>query len=426
MIHIKNGRGPVGNELKNLEVIFRNGYIEAVGDCLQTPAGYEVVDAKGQLLVPAFIDVHVHLREPGLTHKETIKTGARAALKGGYGTIFAMPNVLPMPDEVATLTPLLEKAETDAPIRVGFYGTLSKAEKGEELVDFGTLKAAGAVGFTDDGRGLQSAGLMAQAMEASKQQGFVIAAHCEENSLIGGGYIHKGEYAKAHGHVGIPASCEDVQVARDLLLAQEIGASYHICHMSSGRGVDLLELAQGWGAKVTGEVTPHHLILCDEDLKEDGNFKMNPPLRSRQDRDRLVRGLREGTIGVIATDHAPHSPQEKSKGLAKSPFGIIGTEDAFGLLYTKLVKAGLVDLETIVKALTQGPADVFSLAQGRLEKGAPADISLVDLEKSYVIDPEDFESLSRNTPFAGVRVYGRASHVWSKGKKVLEGGRILE
>lgn len=413
------------NELISADLFLQSGKISRIASQIGPEAGWNVIDCNGMLVTPGFIDPHVHLREPGFTDKETIRTGSRAAVKGGYTTVFAMPNVSPCPDTPQRMADMVLRAQ-DAPLDVRFYAPLSAGEKGEELTDFRELKETGAVALSDDGKGLQHNGLMRQAMQLARAQDLVIAAHCEDESLLNGGYIHDGLYARQHKHRGISRSVEDVQAARDLLLAHETGARYHICHMSTHRGVDLLELAQSWGARVSGEVSPHHLLLTDSDLREDGRYKMNPPLREEVDRLRLIEGLNTGVIQVIATDHAPHTSEEKSRGLAGSPFGITGLETAFPLLYTYLVKPGYITLQTLVDAMTKGPRQVFGLEAGELAEGAPADLTLTDLRAEYVIHAADHESKGRNTPFDGWRVKSRVDTVIKSGRIILQGGTILD
>lgn len=426
MILLKNGRLiQEGNTLMDRDILIGNGRVLTIEEAISPQEGTEVIDLKGQLVTAGFIDPHVHLREPGFTEKETIETGARAAVKGGYTTIFAMPNVTPAPDTPEKVRDLAARAERDAAIRIGWIVPITFGERGGELTDFKALKEAGAVAVSDDGKGVQSNAMMAEAMRSARENDLVLCAHCEDESILAGGYIHAGDYSLKHGHKGISRAVEDVQVARDILLAGEAGARYHICHMSTHRGVDLLKLGQDWGYRVTGEVTPHHLLLSDADLREDGRFKMNPPLRALKDRDRLIQGLKDGVIRVIATDHAPHTREEKSQGLAGSPFGITGLETAFPLLYTYLVKPGLVTLETVVNAMTRGPAEIFSLEGGVLEEGARADITVTDLKSDYVIDAEQHESKGRNTPFDGWRVFGRTELVIKDGNVIYQDGRFV-
>lgn len=412
-----------GNDLIPMEVLIRDGAIAAIEPVITAEDSWQVIDCEGMLLAPGFIDPHVHLREPGFTDKETIVTGTRAAIKGGYTTIFAMPNVSPCPDTPERMADMVGRAAA-MPVDVRFYAPITLGEQGRELTDIPALKAAGAVALSDDGKGVQHNAMMLEAMELAKAADLVISAHCEDESLLDGGYIHAGTYAAAHGHKGIRRAVEDVQVARDLLLAAETGARYHICHMSTHRGVDLLELAQKWGARATGEVSPHHLLLTEDDLTEDARFKMNPPLRGQIDRQRLIEGLRQGIIRVIATDHAPHTAAEKSRGLAAAPFGITGLETSFPLLYTYLVQPGHLTLETVIKAMTQGPAEVFDLATGTLAPGQPADLVLIDLDAAGTIDATRHESKGKNTPFDGWSVRSRVDTVIKAGRIIMAGGVI--
>lgn len=414
------------NELQWIEVLIDGDKIIEIGEKIADKEGVEILDAQGKFICPSFIDVHVHLREPGFEYKETVATGARAAAKGGYTTILAMPNTNPVIDSEEILNLLNEKNEKESIIDTKFYSAITYGEKGEELVDFEKQLAAGAVAFSDDGRGVQDAGMMYDAMLEAKRRNSMIVAHCEENSLIRGGYIHEGNYSKAHGHKGIVSLCEDLQIARDCAIALETGTRYHICHMSTASGVDLLEYYKSKCDWISGEVTPHHLLLTEEDLKEDGDFKMNPPLRGVKDRERLIKALAEGTIRCIATDHAPHSAEEKSRGLASSPFGIIGLETAFPLLYTNLVLTGKVTLEILVKAMTENPADIFRIAGHSMKVGESANLVLIDLEKEYEIKKENIISKSTNTPFAGWKVKGLIDTVIYQGKEIVKGGQIVE
>ncbi|PKK40106.1 Dihydroorotase [Clostridiaceae bacterium JG1575] len=412
-----------GNETQKMDVLLDEGVIQRIKPELSQEDA-QCIDLAGRLLVPGFIDPHVHLREPGFTHKETIRTGARAAIAGGYTTIFAMPNVSPCPDTAQRMLKMRERSLKEAGIAVGFYAPITKGECGEELTDFDELKEAGAVGFSDDGKGVQDSAMMYEAMKEVARLDGVLAAHCEEERLLFGGCIHAGDYAQAKGYRGILRAVEDQQIARDLLLAHETGARYHICHMSTHRGVDLLKLAKEWGAKVSGEVTPHHLLLCDEDLREDGRWKMNPPLRSKKDQKRLLEGLQEGIIEAIATDHAPHTEEEKSRGLEDSPFGITGLETSFPLLYTHLVLPGHLTLSRLVDAMSTAPARIFSLEGGRLSLGAKADLAVIDLNARYTIDPKNHQSMGKNTPFAGWEVQGRVDWVFKDGIPLMQEGSI--
>ena len=349
-------------------------------------------------LFPGFCDVHVHFREPGFSYKETIESGSMAAAAGGYTDVCTMPNLNPVPDSLEHLAPQLDLIRETASIHVHPYGALTVNEQGEALADLDAL-APSVIAFSDDGRGVQSESLMRQGMERAKRLGKVFAAHCEVNSLLRGGYIHDGVYAKAHGHRGICSESEWQMIERDLRLAKETGCAYHVCHISTKESVDLIRKAKKDGVDVTCETGPHYLVLTDDDLREDGRFKMNPPLRSAADRAALLEGLLDGTIDMIATDHAPHSAEEKSKGLAGSAFGIVGLETAFPVLYTKLIKPGVVPMKTVLRALTEAPRRRFSI---------PADnsVSVWKLDESFPVAPERFHSKGRATPFAGETLQG--------------------
>lgn len=364
---------------------------------------------------PGFADVHVHLREPGFSYKETIASGTRAAARGGYTAVCAMPNLNPVPDSGEHLAVQEAAIAAGAVIHVYPYGAITVGEQGEALADLSAL-APRVCAFSDDGRGVQRREMMEAAMVEAKALGKVIAAHCEDNALLRGGYIHDGSYAKAHGHRGICAESEWGPIARDLELAAKTGCKYHVCHISTKESVALIRQAKQSGVDVTCETGPHYLALDDGCLQEDGRFKMNPPLRDRSDREALVEGLRDGTIDMIATDHAPHSAAEKARGLAKSAMGVVGLETAFPVVYTYLVQPGLVPLETVVKALTVNPRTRFGLPLGE-------DFSVWDLEDRYVIDPETFLSLGRATPFAGMEVQGRNLLTVCGGKVVWQAER---
>ena len=364
---------------------------------------------------PGFADVHVHLREPGFSYKETIASGTRAAAHGGYTAVCAMPNLNPVPDSSEHLALQEAAIAAGAVIHVYPYGAITVGEQGEALADLAAL-APRVCGFSDDGRGVQARAMMEDAMVEAKALGKVIAAHCEDNALLRGGYIHDGQYARIHGHKGICSESEWGPIARDLELAAKTGCKYHVCHISTKESVELIRQAKKSGVDVTCETGPHYLVLDDSCLREDGRFKMNPPLRDRSDREALVEGLRDGTIDMIATDHAPHSAEEKARGLAKSAMGVVGIETAFPVVYTYLVKPGLVPLETVVNALTVNPRTRFGLPLGE-------DFSVWDLEDRYVIDPETFLSLGRATPFAGMEVQGRNLLTVCGGKAVWQAER---
>ena len=367
-------------------------------DLSSCDAGVPAVSADHCFLFPGFVDVHVHLREPGFLYKETIATGTAACARGGYSDVCAMPNLNPVPDSPEHLAPQLDAIRKDARIRVYPYGSITVEQKGEQLADMEGM-AADVIAFSDDGRGVQDENLMRQAMLECKRLGKILVAHCEDNSLLRGGYIHDGEYARAHGHRGICSESEWGPIARDLKLAKETGCAYHVCHISTKESVELIRQAKREGVDVTCETGPHYILLSDQDLQEDGRFKMNPPLRSEADRKAILEGILDGTIDMIATDHAPHSAEEKSKGLEKSAMGVVGIETAFPLLYTHLVKTGLMTLERLVELMAVNPRKRFNIPMTE-------DFSVWDLSKEYTIDPEDFLSKGRATPFAGWKVSG--------------------
>ena len=357
------------------------------------------VNEKGYTVLPGFCDVHVHFREPGFSYKETIRTGSLAAAHGGYTAVCAMPNLSPVPDSAEHLKLQQDIINRDAAIAVLPYAAITVGEKGETLADMDAL-AKGAVAFSDDGKGLQSDELMEEAMKRAKSLGKIIAAHCEVNELLCGGYIHDGAYAAAHGHAGICSESEWRQIERDAALAKKTGCAYHVCHVSTKESVEIIRKAKAEGTDITCETAPHYLLLTEDFLKEDGRFKMNPPLRTAEDREALLDGILDGTIEIIATDHAPHSAEEKAKGLKGSAFGIVGLETAFPLLYTGLVRTGIISLEKLVQLMTENPRKRFGI------KTDPGH-AVWDLNAEYRIDPEEFLSKGRSTPFAGIKVFGR-------------------
>ncbi len=387
-------------------VAVEQGRFTALGPVESAPDD-RIVDLGGRWVLPGLVDVHVHLREPGFAHKETIATGTAAAAHGGYTTVCAMPNLSPAPDSPASLAVETEAIRRDAAVRVLPYGCITMGQKGRgELVDFEALKDA-VVGFSDDGRGVQSAALMEEAMRRAAAVGRPIVAHCEVDELLRGGYIHDGVYCREHGHRGICSESEWRQVERDIALAEKTGCRYHVCHVSTKESVELVRRAKAKGLPVSCETAPHYLLLCDEDLQEEGRFKMNPPLRSREDREALVAGIQDGTIEVIATDHAPHTAEEKARGLAGSAMGIVGLECAFPLLYKYMVLPGIVPLARLVALMSENPRRIFGLGGG-LRVGEAADFTVIDPDAEYRIDPAEFLSKGRATPFAGWPVRGRA------------------
>ncbi len=376
-------------------------------------AGAVSFDCRRFVLLPGFVDVHVHLREPGFSYKETIGSGTRAAARGGYTAVCTMPNLNPTPDSLENLAPQREAIARDACIRVLPYGTITVGEQGTELSDMDAL-APYVVAFSDDGRGVQNDDMMREAMKKAKSLGKLIVAHCEDNALLRGGYIHDGEYAKRNGHRGICSESEWGQIARDLELVRETGCAYHVCHISTKESVELIRKAKAEGLDVTCETAPHYLVLCDEDLQEDGRFKMNPPLRSAEDRAALIAGILDGTVDMIATDHAPHSAEEKSRGLEGSAMGVVGLETAFPVLYTELVKTGVLTMEKLIELLHDAPCRRFGIEEKE------ADFTLFDLEEKYTVDPEEFVTLGRATPFAGRTVCGRCHMTVANGEIVWE------
>ena len=351
------------------------------------------------LIFPGLCDVHVHLREPGFSYKETIASGTLASARGGYTAVCSMPNLNPTPDSVENLEKQLEIIRRDACIAVYPYGTITKGQAGEELADMEEI-ADSVVAFSDDGRGVQNEEMMIAAMKKAKSLGKMIVAHCEDNSLLRGGYIHDGEYARTHGHRGICSESEWVQIERDLRLAEEIGCAYHVCHISTKESVEVIRQAKARGVDVTCETGPHYILLDDSCLEENGRFKMNPPLRSPSDREAILEGILDGTIDMIATDHAPHSAEEKARGLEKSAMGVVGIETAFPLMYTGLVKSGKMSLEGLIKLMCDNPRERFGITS---DKG----FTVFDVGEKYKIDPLDFKSKGRATPFEGAEVYGK-------------------
>lgn len=393
-----------GGVFRAADVLLSGGRIVSIGDRISCPADAVSIDLHKAVLFPGFVDVHVHLREPGFSYKETIRTGTLAAAHGGFAHVAAMPNLNPVPDCAAALAVQRAIIEKDALVHVHPYGAISVGEKGERLADLEGL-APGVIAFSDDGRGVQSESLMREAMMQCRRLGKILAAHCEDNSLLHGGYIHDGVYARAHGHRGICSESEWGPITRDLRLAEQTGCAYHVCHVSTKESVALIRAAKRRGVDVTCETAPHYLTFTDEDLQEDGRFKMNPPLRAREDRDALIEGLLDGTIDMLVTDHAPHSREEKARGLEKSAMGVVGLETSFAASYTALVQTGILPLGKLVDLMHGAPMRRFGCGT-ELAEGQPADLTAFDLTKTYTVDPETFLTVGRATPFAGRALTG--------------------
>lgn len=373
--------------------------IRAFAEKFLADGGLSPVISKRYIIVPGLCDVHVHFREPGFSYKETIASGSAAAAHGGYTAVCTMPNLDPVPDSAEHLQVQLDAIKRGAAIKVLPYGAITVGEKGERLADMEAISDK-VCAFSDDGKGVQNDEMMREAMTAAKRLGKIIAAHCEDNSLLFGGYIHDGEYARMHGHRGISSASEYKQIERDLRLAEETGCAYHVCHISTKESVELIRQSKAHGVNVTCETAPHYLVLCDEDMQEDGRFKMNPPLRSREDKKALIEGIKDGTIDMIATDHAPHSAEEKGRGLEKSLMGVVGLETAFPVLYTELVRKNIITLDRLVELMSFKPKERFGIDTNN-------DFAVFDISEAYKIGPENFLSMGRATPFAGREVFGR-------------------
>ena len=409
------------NELEAIELMIKDDKIEAIGTDLSLIGiqAEKTIDGQDALITPGLVDVHVHLREPGFTYKETIQTGSEAAARGGFTTICAMPNTNPVPDTVEKFEELQALIKKDAVVKVLHYAPITTGLKSDELVDQPGLLAAGAFAFTNDGVGVQTAGTMYLAMVEAAKNNTAIVAHTEDDSLLFGGVMHKGKISEKLNLPGILSITEASQIARDVLLSEATGAHYHVCHVSTKESVRVIRDAKKAGIHVTAEVTPHHLLLSEEDIPSDtAIYKMNPPLRGTDDREALIEGLLDGTIDFIATDHAPHSAEEKSGSMVGAPFGIVGSETAFQLLYTHFVKTGKFTLLQLIDWMSKKPAEVFNLNAGSLEVGAPADLALFNLTEEEEIDAKDFKSLSSNTPFIGWKVVGNTVMTLVDGKVV--------
>ena len=414
-IILKNG-DIIGGQREDILIV--DGIIAERGSNIEATPEDVVIDATGLKVAPSFVDVHVHLREPGYGYKERIATGTMAAARGGYTTVCSMPNLNPVPDSVENLKVQQDIIDSDAKIEVLPYAAITIGRKGEELVDVASLHDK-VCAFSDDGSGVQVDGMMERAMSEAVKHDALIAAHCEVEELLKGGYIHDGEYARQHNHKGICSESEWEQVKRDIEIAEKLGCRYHVCHISTKETVELVRQAKARGVKVTCETGPHYLIFTDMDLEEDARWKMNPPIRSAEDRAALIEGIKDGTIDMIATDHAPHSLEEKSRGLKDSAMGIVGLETAFAALNTHLVKTGVIDLEHLVKIMSINPRKVFRI-QGGLNIGDRADIVLLDTEREWVVDSDKFYSMGKVSMFVGRPMVGDVAMTIHRGNVVYE------
>ena len=417
-IILKGGTVVRGGESKVADVAIKGSCVECIAAEIVPTEGDVVVDCRGRIVVAGLVDLHVHLREPGFSKKETIATGTMAAAHGGFTTVCSMPNLAPAPDSVENLKVQQDIIERDAVVKVLPYATITRQRYGRELVDFEAL-APMVAGFSDDGSGVQNEDIMREAMAEVAKCDAIIAAHCEVDALLRKGYIHDGEYAAQHGHRGICSESEWAQIERDIELAREADCRYHVCHISTKESVALIRQAKREGVKITCETGPHYLTMCDMDLQEDGRFKMNPPIRSAADRDALIRGLQDGTIDVVATDHAPHTADEKSRGLELSAMGVVGLETSFAVIYTHLVRKGVISLEKAIDVMSEAPRRIFGLGEA-LKEGAAADIAVFDLEKEWNVNPEEFKSMGHATPFEGWHLWGECCLTLVDGKIVYE------
>ncbi|MFD1318601.1 dihydroorotase [Loigolactobacillus zhaoyuanensis] len=420
---LKNGQLLVDERLQAQDVLVVDGKIAAIGADLEATTA-TVIDLHGDFISPGLVDLHVHLRDPGQTYKETIKTGSQAAAHGGFTFVGAMPNLTPVPDNAAQIQKMVVRNQAEAVIRIGQYATITEQRTAGKLVDFPALKAAGAFAFSNDGSGIQDADTMYQAMRAAKAVNLPLAAHVEDDSLLHGGVMNAGAKADELGLPGISNVVETAQLARDLVLAQATGVHYHVCHVSTAESVQMIRLAKQAGVQVTCEVTPHHLLLSDRDIPADqGNYKMNPPLRSEHDRQALIAGLIDGTIDCIATDHAPHGTDEKQQSMRQAPFGIVGSETAFSLLFTNFVKTRIFTLAQLINWLSYRPAQLFNLpTSGQLKSGQPADLAIFDLKHRYQITADSLYSKGKNTPFIDNQVYGETVYTLVAGQIVYQRG----
>lgn len=416
---LKNGTVYTGGKLVETDLAIIKGQVSF--SIPKDTSSFAHINCLNKFIFPGFIDVHVHLREPGFSYKETIKSGTEAGASAGYSAVFSMPNLKPVPDSEDNLKVQTDIIEKDAVISVYPYASITKGQKGEQLSDLEALSKH-VLAFSDDGVGVQNADMMKEAMQIAKKNDKFIVAHCEDNSLLNGGYIHDGEYAKAHGHKGICSASEYKQIERDMELVKETGVKYHVCHVSAKESVEILRKAKKQGLNVSAETGPHYLLFDDSMLKEDGAYKMNPPIRAKEDRLALIEGILDGTIDMIATDHAPHSLEEKSRGL-KSVNGIVGLETAFPVLYTDLVKTGVLSLEQLLKLMSENPSTRFNL-DIEIKENKTANLTVFDLDNEYIIDSSEFKSMGKSTPFNEKKVYGKCLMNFCKGELVYKSEKI--
>lgn len=416
---LRNANVYIDGGFRKTDIYIKDGMIVSFDSGFHSNEGVVSFDFDNKYIFPGFTDVHVHLREPGFLRKETIETGSMAAAAGGYTSVCAMPNLDPVPDSAENIKKEEEIIEKTAVVHVYPYGAITVGEKGEKLADLEGM-APYAFAFSDDGHGVQNDDMMRKAMTEAKRLGKVIAAHCEVNELLNGGYIHDGKYAALHGHRGICSESEWKQIERDIELVKETGCAYHVCHISTKESVKLIRQAKKDGVNISCETGPHYLVMNDMDLQEEGRFKMNPPIRDESDRQALIEGLKDGTIDVIATDHAPHTKEEKSKGLEKSLMGVVGLETAFPIVYTELVRKGVITLEKAVELLNVNAKKRFGIGAS-IKEGEKADLTVFDLDEEYTVDPEKFHTKGRSTPFEGWKVYGKCLMTMVDGRIVYKG-----
>lgn len=416
---LKNANVYTDGSFRKTDIYIKDNTIVSVDGSVHSDDNVVSFDFNNKYIFPGFTDVHVHLREPGFLCKETIETGTKAAARGGYTSVCAMPNLKPVPDSVENIKEEVDIIENTAAVHVYPYGAITVGEMGRELADLDGM-APYAIAFSDDGHGVQNDDMMRSAMKKAKELGKMIVAHCEVNELLEGGYIHKGKYAALHGHKGICSESEWKQIERDIELVKETGCAYHVCHISTKESVELIRKAKSEGVNISCETGPHYLVLNDMDLKEEGRFKMNPPIRDESDRLALIEGIKDGTIDVIATDHAPHTAEEKSKGLKNSLMGVVGLETAFPIVYTELVRKGIITLEKAMELLNTNAKKRFGIGS-QIAPGQKADLTVFDLDEEYVIDPKDFLSKGKSTPFEGWKVFGKCLMTMVNGEIVYKG-----